>query len=81
MTVHLNELNMYLQGENKLTCAMFQTITAFEMKFKLWQAQVMANNLMHFDVLAKPCPVNREKYTAVLFFYFFIFYFFLIFIC
>lgn len=66
MTVHLNELNMYLQGENKLTCAMFQTITAFEMKCKLWQAQVMANNLMHFDVLAKRSPVLCKKQQKIL---------------
>ena len=32
---HLNELNMCLQGENQLVCAVFQTITACEMKLKL----------------------------------------------
>ena len=29
-------------------------------------AQVMANNCVHFDSLAKHSPVNSEKYTAVL---------------
>lgn len=30
LTAHLNELNIHLQGENQLTCAMFQTVIAFE---------------------------------------------------
>jgi len=48
LTAHLNELNIHLQGENQLTYAVFQTITKFKMKLKLWQAEVMANNvLMH----------------------------------
>jgi len=32
LATHLNELNMSLQGENQLTCAMFQTIKMFKMK-------------------------------------------------
>jgi len=28
--------------------------------------QVVANNVLHFDTLAKHSPVNREKYTVVL---------------
>ena len=45
---------------------MFQAITAFEMKLKLWQAQVMANNCMPFDTLAEHSPVNSEKHAAML---------------
>ena len=62
LTAHLNELNMRLQGENQLINTMFQTITAFEMKLKLWQSQIKANNFMHFDTLAKHGPVNNKKY-------------------
>ena len=40
LTAHLNELNMSLQSENHLIYAMFQIITVFETKLKLWQAQV-----------------------------------------
>ena len=58
---------MRLQGENQLINTMFQTITAFQMKLKLWQSQVKANNFMHFDTLAKHGPVNNEKYAALLF--------------
>lgn len=49
------------QGENEHICAIFQTVTAFKMKFKLWQAQIMASNFMHFDTLAKHGPVNSKK--------------------
>ena len=65
LTANLNKLNM-LKAENNLICAVFQTITAFEMKLKLWQAQVMANNFMHFDTLAKCSPVSSEKCAALL---------------
>ena len=67
LTAHLNELNMCLQGENQLIDSMFQTVTAFQMKLKLWQAQIKANNFMHFNTLAKHSPVNSEKYAALLF--------------
>ena len=35
LITHLNELNMHLQGENQLICAVFQTATAFKVKLKL----------------------------------------------
>ena len=57
---------MHLQGENQLTCASFPTITEFERKIKLQQAQVMANDTMHFDALAKHNFVYSEKYAAPL---------------
>ena len=52
--------------KNHFICAILQTLTASEMKLKLWQAQVMENSCMHFDTLAKHYPVNSEKYAAVL---------------
>lgn len=58
LITHLNELNMHLQGENQLICAVFQTATAFKVKLKLQQAQVMANNVMHFVMLAKHSSAN-----------------------
>mgnify|MGYP001855678351 CR=1 FL=1 len=48
LTTHLNEMNMCLQSKILLVCALFQIITAFEIKLKLWHAQVMANDIMHF---------------------------------
>ena len=59
VTVHLNELNMHLQGKNQLICVMFQRKTVFEMKLKLCQAQFMTDNFMHFDTLAKYSPYEQ----------------------
>ena len=64
LTTHLNQVNVHLQGENQLIRAMFQAITALEIKLKLWQAQVMANNFRYFDTLANHTPVNSENYAA-----------------
>ena len=56
LTTHLSELNMCLQGENQLIKTMFQTIMAFQKKPKSWQAQIKANDFMHFTTLAKHSP-------------------------
>ena len=50
---------------------MFQFRTVFEMKLKLWQTHVIANNFIHFDELNKLSPMNSKKslskiYAAVL---------------
>ena len=66
LTTHLNELNMHLQSENKFINTMFQAITVFQMKLKLWQAQMKASNFIHFNTV-KHSPVNREKYAALFF--------------
>ena len=58
---------MRFQGENQLTNPMFQTITTFQMTLKLWQAQIKANDFMHFNTLNKHSPVNSKKYAALLF--------------
>ena len=67
LTTHLNELHVCLQGETQLTNTTFQTITALQMKLKLWQAQIKAHNFMHFDTLARNSPVNSKKHAALLF--------------
>jgi len=66
ITTHLNELNVRLQGKNQLISNMFQIITAFELKLKLWQSQVKVNNFMYFPVLAEYNPKNSEKYASLI---------------
>ena len=59
---------MCLQGENQLINTMFQTITLFQMKLKLWQVQIKANNFMHLDTLLnKHSPVNSKKKCSLTF--------------
>lgn len=38
---------------------------ALKIKLKLWQAQLMINNPMHFVTWAKHSPVSSGKYAAV----------------
>lgn len=59
-----------LVKKQKFTNTMLQVITAFQMKVKLRQGQIKANNFMHFDTLTKfrsHCLVNSEKYVALIF--------------
>lgn len=62
LTTYLNELNMHVQGKNQPISTMFQKITAFEFKFKLWQSHVKANNCIHFPALVTYNPKDNEKY-------------------
>ena len=66
LNAHLNKLYMHLQGENRLINTMFKSIKAFQMKLKLWQDQIKANDFMHFNTLAKHIPVSSEIYAALL---------------
>lgn len=67
ITEHLNDLNLRLQGKNQLINNMFQTITAFERKLKLWHCQIKLNDLTHFSTLAAHKPVSCTKYAALVF--------------
>ncbi|XP_067123968.1 general transcription factor II-I repeat domain-containing protein 2-like [Centruroides vittatus] len=67
LTGHLNDLNTRLQGKNQLISAMFQIINAFQVKLKLWQAQLNANNFLHFNTLSKHISKKGKKYEALLF--------------
>ncbi|XP_023227897.1 general transcription factor II-I repeat domain-containing protein 2A-like [Centruroides sculpturatus] len=67
LTGHLNDLNTRLQGKNQLISAMFQIINAFQVKLKLWQAQLNANDFSHFNTLSKHIPKKGKKYAAFLF--------------
>ncbi|KAG0724973.1 General transcription factor II-I repeat domain-containing protein 2 [Chionoecetes opilio] len=51
ITTHLNDLNVKLQGKNILVTDMYSHITAFEVKLRLWEAQLAAGQFMLFFVL------------------------------
>jgi hypothetical protein len=58
---HLNDLNINLQGQQKLIYYMFGTAIAFEMKLRLFWKQVENVNLCHFpscDLLHKDGPFH-----------------------
>ena len=44
----LNDLNLKLQGKNKLIIALYDDVKCFFLKLKLWKSQVSSENLIHF---------------------------------
>jgi hypothetical protein len=51
VTGHLNTLNKELQGKDKLTTEMSDSIKAFNAKLRLWENQLKVPNLVHFPHL------------------------------
>ncbi|XP_068235711.1 general transcription factor II-I repeat domain-containing protein 2-like [Palaemon carinicauda] len=51
ITDHLNNLNIQMQGKNKLVTEFYDLIRALEIKLKFFQGQIAAHNLAHFPSL------------------------------
>ena len=65
ITTHLNALNEKLQGKDILITDMHAHITAFEVKLRLWEAQLANSQLDHFPRLAACVPDDVEPDTCV----------------
>ena len=52
VTEQLNDVNRRLQGRNIIVTDMFATISAFEVKLRLWEAQLSEHKPTHFKRLA-----------------------------
>ncbi|KAI0238315.1 General transcription factor II-I repeat domain-containing protein 2A, partial [Lamellibrachia satsuma] len=51
VTAHLNQLNVQLQGREHLINELFQFVSVFEMKLRLWETQLRNANYVHFPTL------------------------------
>ncbi|XP_066130712.1 general transcription factor II-I repeat domain-containing protein 2 isoform X3 [Saccopteryx bilineata] len=51
MTMHLNTLNISLQGHSQIVTQMYDLIQAFLVKLCLWETHLAKNNLAHFPTL------------------------------
>uniref|UniRef100_A0A8D1VZR2 SPIN-DOC-like zinc-finger domain-containing protein n=1 Tax=Sus scrofa TaxID=9823 RepID=A0A8D1VZR2_PIG len=51
MTMHLNTLNLSLQGHSQIVTQMYDLIRAFLAKLCLWETHLARNNLAHFPTL------------------------------
>ncbi|XP_012584671.1 PREDICTED: general transcription factor II-I repeat domain-containing protein 2 isoform X2 [Condylura cristata] len=51
MTMHLNTLNISLQGHSQIVTQMYDLIRAFLAKLSLWETHLARNNLAHFPTL------------------------------
>ncbi|XP_049760730.1 general transcription factor II-I repeat domain-containing protein 2 isoform X2 [Elephas maximus indicus] len=58
MTMHLNTLNISLQGHSQVVTQMYDLIRAFVAKLCLWETHLARNNLAHFPTLKS---VSRDE--------------------
>ena len=69
VTHHLSKLNKQLQGRNQLANAMFEHITSFQKKLKLFKRQLNIPVLAHFPCLKSQREEGRDinylKYSTM----------------
>ena len=63
ITEHLNELNVGMQGRNKLVTEYYDSVRAFQMKLALWETQLSQRNTVHFPCL-KSLSVTHGRMDA-----------------
>ena len=65
ITTHLSSLNVKLQGKDILVTDMYAHITVFEVKLRLWEAQLANGQFVHFPRLAVCAPDDVDLDTCV----------------
>ena len=65
-TSHMNKLNLQLQGKERFINRMYDYISAFVNKLRLWETQLINSNFAHFPNLGLCKPANSDKYVSVI---------------
>ena len=65
-TSHMNKLNLQLQEKGQFINRMYDCITAFVNKLRLWETQLINSNFAHFPNLGLCKPANSDKYVSVI---------------
>ena len=65
-TLHMNKLNLQLLGKEQLINRMYDYITVFVNKLRLWETQLINSNFAHFPNLSLCKPANSDKYVSVI---------------
>ena len=60
ITSHLNALNLQLHGRGRVITDMYATVRAFKTKLRLWETQMLQENLSHFP----HCQTMKEQVAA-----------------
>ncbi|XP_074488096.1 general transcription factor II-I repeat domain-containing protein 2-like [Sebastes fasciatus] len=63
ITSHLNALNLQLQGRGHVITEMYATVRAFKTKLRLWETQMLQENLSHFPC----CQTMKEQVSTAVF--------------
>lgn len=66
ISMHLNDLNIRLQGKNVMIHNLFDQVEAFERKLCLWESQLLKGDFTHFPTLSQCEVQNKEKYSEAL---------------
>ncbi|KAJ4441047.1 hypothetical protein ANN_10896 [Periplaneta americana] len=67
LTKHLNDLNLKLQGKDKLICDINDAVKAFKLMISLRKTQIENHNFTHFPYLRSlNARVDVQKYIAIL---------------
>ena len=61
-TLHMNKLNLQLQGKEQFINRMYDYVSAFVNKLRLWETQQINSNFAHFPNLGLCKPANSDKY-------------------
>ena len=65
-TLHMNKLNLQLQGKEQFINRMYDYITAFANKLRLWETQLINSNFARFPNLGLCKPANSDKYVSII---------------
>ena len=60
-TLHMNKLNLQLQAKEQFINRMYDYITAFVNKLRLWETQLINSNFARFPNLGLCKPANSDK--------------------
>ncbi|XP_075455203.1 general transcription factor II-I repeat domain-containing protein 2-like [Ascaphus truei] len=68
VTTHLDNLNIELQGKNKLIFQLYAAVKTFQAKLKLFRSQLLKGAMCHFPTCAQHIPRHKhielgEKYA------------------